>query len=56
MRNQFIKGHAAQLRHLLRHKAHIAGSFRLPRIGTGARYGLSVSISRRSGGTKRETS
>jgi len=31
----------------------LAGSFRLPRYGTGARKGLSVSVSRRSSGTRR---
>ena len=33
-----------------------AGWLRLPRCGTGARYGLSVSISMRSSGTRRATS
>ena len=36
--------------------ATYAGSLRLPRNGTGARYGESVSISSRSSGTRRATS
>src|SRR5262249_10406431 len=35
-------------------RATYAGSFRLPRYGTGARNGLSVSVSNRSSGTRRD--